>query len=50
MLKPASAGTGVIAGGVPRAIAELVGITDLLSKKSVARSKVNVAYAVFDGL
>jgi small subunit ribosomal protein S5 len=50
VLKPASAGTGVIAGGVPRAIAELVGITDLISKELGSRSKVNVAYAVFDGL
>ena len=50
MLKPASAGTGVIAGGVPRAIAELAGITDLLSKELGSRSKVNVAYATFDGL
>jgi small subunit ribosomal protein S5 len=50
ILKPASAGTGVIAGGVPRAIAELAGITDLLSKELGSRSKVNVAYAVFNGL
>lgn len=50
MLKPAGPGTGVIAGGVPRAIAELAGITDLLSKELGSRSKVNVAYAVFDGL
>jgi small subunit ribosomal protein S5 len=50
MLKPASAGTGVIAGGVPRAIAELAGITDLLSKEIGSRTKVNVAYAVFHGL
>jgi small subunit ribosomal protein S5 len=41
---------GVIAGGVPRAIAELAGITDLLSKELGSRTKVNVAYAVFDGL
>lgn len=50
ILKPASAGTGVIAGGVPRAIAELAGITDLLSKELGSRTKVNVAYAVFAGL
>jgi small subunit ribosomal protein S5 len=50
ILRPASAGTGVIAGGVPRAIAELAGITDLLSKELGSRTKVNVAYAVFDGL
>jgi small subunit ribosomal protein S5 len=50
ILRPASAGTGVIAGGVPRAIAELAGITDLLSKELGSRTKVNVAYAVFSGL
>ena len=50
ILRPAAAGTGVIAGGVPRAIAELAGITDLLSKELGSRSKVNVAYAVFNGL
>lgn len=50
VMRPASAGTGVIAGGVPRAIAELAGITDLLSKELGSRSKVNVAYAVFEGL
>ncbi len=50
ILRPASAGTGVIAGGVPRAIAELAGITDLLSKELGSRSKINVAYAVFEGL
>ena len=32
MLKPAGAGTGVIAGAVPRAIAELAGYTNLLTK------------------
>ena len=50
ILRPASAGTGVIAGGVPRAIAELAGISDLLSKELGSRTKVNVAYAVFAGL
>ena len=33
-----------------RAIAELAGITDLLSKELGSRTKVNVAYAVFAGL
>ncbi len=50
ILRPAGAGTGVIAGGVPRAIAELAGITNLLSKELGSRTKVNVAYAVFAGL
>ncbi|HEX7021723.1 MAG TPA: 30S ribosomal protein S5 [Trueperaceae bacterium] len=50
MLKPASAGTGVIAGGVPRAIAELAGLRNLLTKELGSRNQTNVAYAVMDGL
>ncbi|CAM3501427.1 30S ribosomal protein S5 [Deinococcus saxicola] len=50
LLKPAGPGTGVIAGTVPRSIAELAGITNLLSKEIGSRNKINVAYAVFDGL
>ncbi|MFN8509858.1 MAG: 30S ribosomal protein S5 [Deinococcaceae bacterium] len=50
ILKPAGPGTGVIAGTVPRSIAELAGITNLLSKELGSRNQINVAYAVFDGL
>ncbi len=50
MLKPAGAGTGVIAGTVPRAIAELAGLRNLLSKELGSRNQTNVAYAVIDGL
>lgn len=50
ILKPAGPGTGVIAGSVPRAIAELAGITNLLSKELGSRNQINVAYAVFNGL
>ena len=50
LLKPAGPGTGVIAGLVPRSIAELAGITNLLSKELGSRNQINVAYAVFDGL
>ena len=50
MLKPAGAGTGVIAGGVPRAIVELAGLKNLLTKELGSRNKTNVAYAVIDGL
>ncbi len=50
LLKPAGPGTGVIAGTVPRSIAELAGITNMLSKELGSRNKTNVAYAVFDGL
>lgn len=49
ILKPAGPGTGVIAGTVPRSIAELAGITNLLSKELGSRNQINVAYAVFDG-
>ncbi len=50
MLKPAGAGTGVIAGKVPRAIAELAGYQNLLTKELGSRNETNVAYAVIDGL
>lgn len=50
ILKPASEGTGVIAGGPVRAIAELAGIHNLLSKSIGSRTKVNMVKATFEGL
>jgi small subunit ribosomal protein S5 len=50
MLKPAGPGTGVIAGMVPRAIVELAGFRNLLTKELGSRNQTNVAYAVIDGL
>jgi small subunit ribosomal protein S5 len=50
MLKPACAGTGVIAGSVPRAIVELAGVRNLLTKELGSRNQTNVAYAVINGL
>lgn len=49
-MKPASEGTGIIAGGAMRAIFEVAGITNILSKCYGSTNPVNVAMATIKGL
>lgn len=49
-MRPASEGTGVIAGGAARAVLELAGVTDILTKCLGSRTKINVVRATVDGL
>ena len=50
MLKPAKKGRGIVAGGAVRAVVDLAGIKDIVSKSSGTANKLNVARATIEAL
>jgi small subunit ribosomal protein S5 len=50
ILRPASKGTGVIAGGAVRVILELAGVKDILTKSIRSSNPISVAHATMDAL